>query len=756
MRVTTNKAAPNRAVALSVLVVLALGVSSVGIAVAKTDEKPGAPGVESWITDLNTTQRLAPQPTQAWQAGAGPNGSTIIVDPTRRYQTMAGFGASMTDTSAWVLTNKLTDAARSATMAELFSPTEGIGLSMLRQPMGASDFAVNGSYSYDDMPAGQTDPTLSHFSIDHDRAYIIPRLLEALQLNPDLVLMANPWSAPGWMKTTDSMIQGSLKPEFYDAYARYFVKFLKAYLAAGLPTDYISVNNEPLYEPGDYPGMGVSASAAAKIIGGFLGPAVAKSGLDTSILAYDHNWDVIAYPEEIYNTAAAARYVPGTAWHCYGGNVLAQTISHNDYPHAQAFLTECSGGTWQGTTAVAFEQTMSLIIGVPRNWGQSVVLWNLALDQNNGPTNGGCQTCRGVVTVNDDGTVTKEIEYWALGHTSKFLRPGAVRVGSSIPAGAPVSNVAYVNRDGSEVLVAYNSTGVAQQFSIQVGQRHVTETLAAGAAATYRWSDPGKVAKTGAELGWVDLDFGRGPAGTPGGHLVQSVSPEVLDGLNSVRLGDQWVAYSQPFGAELRSAGTPQILSRAGWTVTASSTDPASPLANMTDGDLTTRWSSGTGQSVGDMWVSVDLGSVQQFNEIVLDSGTSPGDYVRTYQVETSADGTTWTAIARGQGSTGAMVIPLPPTTTRYLRIVSEGSSGSWWSICELNLRTSTSGIPGAPPRGQTLIKASGQLADGRVVDGVYNAGRRLAQVEFPVTGFGYTYWLPATAAVTFAVWPAN
>jgi O-glycosyl hydrolase len=669
---------------------------------------------------------------------------------------MAGFGASMTDTSAWVLTNKLSDATRRATMAELFSPTKGIGLSMLRQPIGASDFAVNGSYSYDDMPPGQTDPTLSHFSIDHDRAYIIPRLREALRLNPKLVLMASPWSAPGWMKTTDSMIQGSLKPQYYDTYAKYFVKFLKAYLAAGLPTDYISAQNEPLYEPSDYPGMGVSATAAATFIGGSIGPAVARSGLDTQILAYDHNWDVIAYPEEVYHDATAARYVPGTAWHCYGGNVLAQTISHNDYPHAQAFLTECSGGTWQGTTAVAFEQTMSLVIGVPRNWGQSVVLWNLALDQRNGPTNGGCQTCRGVVTVNDDGTVTKEIEYWALGHSTKFLSPGAVRVGSSIPAGAPVSNVAYVNRNGSGVLVAYNSTSTVQHFSIQVGRRHVTETLAAGAAATYRWSDPGRVAKTGAELGWVDLDFGRGLAGTPGGRLVQSVSPEVLDGLNSVRLGNQWVAYSQPFGAELRSSGTPQTLSGAGWTVAASSTDPAGPLANMTDGDLTTRWSSGTGQSVGDMWVSVDLGVSRQFNEIVLDSGTSPGDYVRTYQVETSADGTTWTAIARGQGSSGAMVIPLPPTTTRHLRIVSEASSGSWWSICELNLRTSTGAPPGPPPGGGKLIHASGQLSDGRVIDGVYNAGRRLARVEFPVSGFGYTYWLPATAAVTFAVWPAN
>jgi len=399
---------------------------------------------------------------------------------------------------------------------------------------------------------------------------------------------------------------------------------------------------------------------------------------------------------------------------------------------------------------------MALTIGVPRNWGQSVVMWNLALDQRNGPTNGGCQTCRGVVTVNDDGTVTKEVEYYALGHASKFLRPGAVRVASSLPAGAPVSNVAFENRDGSEVLVAYNGTGAQQHFSVQLGNRHVTETLAAGAAATYRWTDPGKVTATGADIGWIDLDLGAGPAGTPGGRLVQSVSPEVINGLNNVRLGDQWLAYSQPYGADLRSTGVAQDLPRAGWTLAASSSESATSLANLTDGDLTTRWSSGTGQGPG-TWVSVDLGSAQEFNQVVMDSGTSPGDYVRGYQVETSPDGVTWNAIARGQGSTGEMVIPLPPTTTRHLRIASEAPSGSWWSINELNLRTSAAGatVP-VPPPGQTLVKASGVLPGGTAVTGVYNAGRKDAQVDFPVSGFGFSYWLPPTAAVTFAVTPAK
>ena len=176
----------------------------------------------------------------------------------------------------------------------------------------------------------------------------------------------------------------------------------------------------------------------------------------------------------------------------------------------------------------------------------------------------------------------------------------------------------------------------------------------------------------------------------------------------------------------------------------------------MIDGDLTTRWSSGTGQGPG-TWVSVDLGAAQEFNQVVMNAGTSPGDYVRTYQLETSPDGVTWTAIARGQGSTGEMVIPLPPTTTRHLRILSEASPGNWWSIHELNLRTSTAGaVVPATPRGQRLVRSSGVLSDGTAVTGVYNAGRQDAQVDFPVSGFGYSYWLPSTTAVTFAVWPVK
>ena len=708
-------------------------------------------GVESWVTDLNGDARLSPQPVVPWVKGADDGDATVVVDPTRRYQTMVGFGASMTDSSAYVL-SRLPAQARRSTMTDLFAPVDGIGLSMLRQPMGASDFAVGQAYSYDDQPAGGADPDLSDFGIAHDRAYILPRLREAYRLNPQLTFMASPWSAPGWMKDTDSMITGSLRPTYHRAYAQYFVRFIEAYADAGIPTDYVSMQNEPLYEPEDYPGMRVMPDQAAVFLGRHLGPALDRAGLDdTTILGYDHNWDIPDYPEALYADRRAARYVPGTAWHCYAGEVVGQSVSHNNYPHAQSFLTECSGGQWQGTQDEAFELTMGSVIGVPRHWGQSVILWNLALDQRNGPFIGGCDVCRGVVTVNDDGTVTKNLEYWALGHSSRFVGPGAVRIGSSQPAGLPVVNVAYRNRDGSMIMVAYNKGSQEESFDIRVGDRRVTTSLPPGAAATYRWRAPERLAPAG-DLGWVDLDYGRGPAGTPTGRLTASVGPEVVDAMNQVRLGDRWLAYALPYGAELARPDPATILPRDDWTLTADGVTPVEGdvLDNLRDGDRSTQWSSGEGQDT-DMSLTVDLGGEQTFTEVSLDVGASIADFVRSYLLQVSDDGQSWRSVARGPGRSGEMTVALPETTARYLRIRSGARSGSWWSIAELNLRRAELGGRSVPI-GRDLISDRATLGDGSRVVGFYNDGRRTQTVPWPVAGFDYDYRLPPTAAATFVV----
>ncbi len=253
----------------------------------------------------------------------------------------------------------------------------------------------------------------------------------------------------------------------------------------------------------------------------------------------------------------------------------------------------------------------------------------------------------------------------------------------------------------------------------------------------------------------ADLDFGKGPAGTPTGRLVQTISPDVLAGENMVRLGNSWMAYSQPYGATI-SGGAVTTLPRSGWTVTTVSTEDGGSIANMLDGDPNTRWSSGHGQAPGD-WVQVDLGAQTTFSQISLDVGPNTGDFVNRYEVQVSSDGSTWNSIARGAGTTGIMTIPLPTTTARFIKLVSLASSGSWWSITELNVGVA----PGATSGDSGNLRTASTTIHGP--DGVpaqvtsrYNAGNGAATVAFPLPGFNYAYALPPTAAVTFATWPAS
>lgn len=301
------------------------------------------------------------------------------------------------------------------------------------------------------------------------------------------------------------------------------------------------------------------------------------------------------------------------------------------------------------------------------------------------------------------------------------------------------------------MVIAHNQGHQAQTVDIGIGGRHVSARLAAGAAATYRFRAPDRLTPA-VDLGWVDLDYGRGPKGTLSGRLTASVGPEVVDALSQVRLGDSWLAYSLPYGAELRRSGAATTLSREMWKVTADRVTPTEndPLSNLTDGSTTTRWSSGEGQDT-DMSLTIDLHGAQTFTEVSLDVGQSAGDYLRSYLVQVSDDGKIWRSVARGPGRTGEMIIALPPTTAGYVRISSAAQSGSWWSVAELNLRNAQLGN-GSAPIGRDLIRDSGTLGDGSQVVGYYNDGRRTQNVPWPVTGFGYDYRLPATAAATFVI----
>ncbi|WP_329324678.1 discoidin domain-containing protein [Streptomyces luteogriseus] len=708
-----------------------------------------------WLTHPSTKTYLSKQSSVTWKTGPVPSGSsstsgsTITVDTTRKYQPMTGFGASFTDSSAWLVGTKLDRRQRDALMRDLFSRRDGIGLNVLRQPMGATDFTASGNYSYDDLPAGQTDPTLANFSIDRDRSHTIPLLKQARKLNPKLTLMATPWSPPGWMKTGDSMNGGGLRPDAYQPFADYFAKFLKAYAAAGVPVRYITPQNEPLHDTSTYPSMYLPADEAKTFIKDYLAPALRKQHLSTGILGYDHNWDVTSYPESFYADPATARQVTGTAWHCYAGDVSAQTVVHNDYPNKPAFQSECSGGSWEGEEQGSFAGVMDNIINGPRNWAQSIVRWNMALDSDGGPTNNGCQGCRPVVTIsqNADGkwSYKPTVDYWGLAQASKFVQPGARRVASNTLGKGSIEDVAFTNPDGSTALITYNSGTTDRTFTARWGDRHFTYTLWAGAAATFTWAGTQHGSTAPTAIGSVDLPF-RNPDGT---KALISYDSSLLAQQPQVRVGDQWLGYTLPTGASLTPPTGETALPRDNWQATASASSSDAPPSQAVDGDPATRWSLGHGMQPGD-WFQVDLGSKRTFDQIVLDTTASSGDFVRQYEVYTSDDGTTWgKPAATGPGSTLTR-IQLPTTTARYIRVVNKASSGSWWSIDDLSVLAPDGKATANASVTKGVQRKSAQLPDGTRLSVTYNSGRGAATFDVPWGGTTYSYRLPAGAAAIF------
>lgn len=453
--------------------------------------------VEAWKTYGDRSKLLQPQtPELVWAAGRAEAAVTITVRDQVRYQRMDGIGASLNESSATVIWKAFDAAGRRALLRELFDPKTGIGLSLLRQPMGASDFSASGDYSYDDVAQGQRDAALRHFSIAHDLPVTAPLVKLALAANPALRVMALPWSPPAWMKTNRSMHGGSIDAANYGHLASYFVRVLAAYRAQDIPIYALSVQNEPgnpktVEERIDYPSMHLDAAAEAVFIGRFLGPALRGAGFgDVKILGLEHNWDMLDYARTLLANKSAARYLAGTAFHCYGGDESAQDKLHAEYPGKDIWFTECSGSVGSQFGGDLVWNAEHLLIGATRAWARSVVLWNLALDPHSGPHNGGCDRCRGVVTVDASETparVTRNVEYYALGHLAKFVQPGAVRVDSNSFGRGDVEDVAFRNADGSLVLLVLNAASKPREFAVSWAGRWFRDELPAGALATYRW-----------------------------------------------------------------------------------------------------------------------------------------------------------------------------------------------------------------------------------------------------------------------------
>jgi glucosylceramidase len=409
---------------------------------------------------------------------------TIEVDTTQTFQSIDGFGYTLTGGSAMHII-RMSATERATLLKELFDTTgNNIGVSYLRVSIGASDLDEK-PFSYNDLPAGQTDPQLTKFSLHPDRDDVIPVLKEILAINPAIKILGSPWSPPAWMKTNGDTRGGSLKPEYYDAYALYLVKYIQGMKAEGIHIDAITVQNEPLH-PGNNPSLLMLAPDQAIFIKNHLGPAFKAANIDTKIIIYDHNADRPDYPISILNDPEAKKYIDGSAFHLYAGPIEALTQVHNAHPDKHVYFTE----QWIGAPGKFAEDlkwhVQTLIIGATRNWARTVLEWNLAADPNHQPhtDRGGCTTCLGAITISGN-QVIRNPAYYIIAHASKFVRPGSVRIGSNMIEDLP--NIAFTTPDGRKVLIVINDSNDQKNFIIKWGGKVVTTSLVGGAVGTYVW-----------------------------------------------------------------------------------------------------------------------------------------------------------------------------------------------------------------------------------------------------------------------------
>ncbi|HUB88123.1 MAG TPA: glycoside hydrolase family 30 beta sandwich domain-containing protein [Dyella sp.] len=461
------------------------------------------PTVQQWLSTEDRRLKLARQPDIEMTA-RGTLPADVVIDVNKKYQTMVGFGAAMTDSSAWLLHNKLNWLRRRALLHELYGPPPNLGLNMMRLTIGASDFSLK-PYTLDDVPFGQVDPQLQHFNVTPTLHDVIPTVREILSIDPDMRIVASPWSAPAWMKTSENLIGGELLPQYESAYADYLVKYLDTYLGYGIPIFAVTLQNEPGFVPITYPGMEMPEPTRARIVAQYLGPKLASRSPKTQILEWDHNWNQPEQPLSMLADPDAAPYIAGVAWHCYDGSQYAQGRVHRAYPQKDTYITECSGGDWASSAnGELLWFTRELLVTGIRQWARGVIYWNLALDEQHGPHFGGCDACKGVVTINSrTGAVSRNDEYYALAHFSRFVLPGAVRV-ESTKTDSGIANVAFQNAsDGSIVLVVVNSHTDARPVSVAQGKTRFDYTMPPESVATFVWNTGQAEAWGRRVLGWL-------------------------------------------------------------------------------------------------------------------------------------------------------------------------------------------------------------------------------------------------------------
>ena len=466
------------------LLILMFVASLVGCKPIESEETPVVfknYQITPYFTKGDKSQLLSEQTTSQTEEGLEALYTKVTLDSSVTYQTMDGFGAAMTESSAYLIKN-LDIEKQELIMQDLFGE-EGINIGFVRIPMGASDFALS-NYSYNDLEDGQTDLDMEHFTLERDEQYVIPMLQMAKQVNEDILFLGSPWSAPAWMKTTNTMNGGSIKNEYLDAYVKYFVKFIQGYQEKGLDIYAVTPQNEPLHQTTNYPTMYMNSQQQLSFVIK-MNQAFQEANIDSLIITYDHNWDQPNYPMSILASENGYDAVDGSGFHCYGGQVSAQAQVAENYPDKGIWFTECSGGGW----ATNFASNMAwnienVFISSINYFAKGVLMWNLALDDNDGPTNGGCMNCRGVITIHEDGTYTRNEEYYFIGHFSKFVNRGAERIKLE-SSRTDLIATAFKNPNGELVVVMHNKSRSTITYTLSIDGSNVNLSIPASTTATY-------------------------------------------------------------------------------------------------------------------------------------------------------------------------------------------------------------------------------------------------------------------------------
>lgn len=453
------------------LVVLCVLAYFDGAAYAQSD-------VSVWLSTQDGAKELSVEASLTFGTSGGGDVPVIEIDPAVTYQSILGLGSSWEHATCENLF-RLPEAERNEIIKKVAHPEDGIGMNLMRLCIGSSDFIGEEYYSYCDLPEGETDVELKNFSIEKDRAYLIPVIKKSLEYNPDMLFFASPWSPPAWMKTSGKLGGGKLKPEYYDTWALYLLKYIQAYEAEGIPIYAITVQNEPNMISMDYPTTLWNGEMQRDFIRDHLGPLFKENGVKTLVWCWDHNWNNLKFPRAIMSDPEAAQYVDGTGFHLYEGKVEAQTEFKNEFPDKHTYFTE--GSVFRTTGAAR-------MIAILRNWSRTYSAWVTMLDENRKPNRGPHSASATPIELKEDLSVEYRYDYYMYGQFMKFIQRGAVRIESSDLGSRSFANVAFRNPDGSITLIVANAGRKEAEFAIECLGKTLQTTLPANATATFCWN----------------------------------------------------------------------------------------------------------------------------------------------------------------------------------------------------------------------------------------------------------------------------